>query len=118
MNVWNLWWLRQALLTGANPYFTPMLYHPQGASLLLHTLNPINFLLTLPVHLIITLPVNSVLKLNITFAYNLAILLSLTLCGLYTYLLALDVTGSRPAALTAGAVFACSGYLLVAGDGR
>jgi hypothetical protein len=102
MNVWNLWWLRRALLTGANPYFTPLLYHPQGASLLLHTLNPINFLITLPINL----------ALNLTATYNAAILIALTLCGVCAYLLALDVTGSRPAALAAGAVFACSGYLL------
>jgi asparagine N-glycosylation enzyme membrane subunit Stt3 len=101
-NLWNLWWLRRALMHGDNPYVTPMLYYPQGASLLLHTLNPINFLITLPV----------ILTLNLTAAYNAAILASLTLCGLCTYLLALDVTGSRPAALVGGVVFACSGYLL------
>jgi hypothetical protein len=69
---------------------------------LLHTLNPINFLITLPV----------TFTLNLTAAYNTAILVSLALCGLCTYLLALDVTGSRPAALIGGVVFACSGYLL------
>jgi len=108
INMWNLWWLRRALMHGDNPYVTPMLYYPQGASLLLHTLNPINFLITLPV----------ILTLNLTAAYNAAILASLTLCGLCTYLLALDVTGSRPAALVGGVVFACSGYLLsqVAGE--
>jgi len=101
-NMWNLWWLRRALIHGDNPYVTPMLYYPQGASLLLHTLNPINFLITLPV----------TFTLNLTAAYNTAILVSLALCGLCTYLLALDVTGSRPAALIGGVVFACSGYLL------
>jgi hypothetical protein len=124
-NLWNLWWLRRALIHGDNPYVTPMLYYPQGASLLLHTLNPINFLITLPV--IVTqmlgdpfcrlLPINFSLPClsllpNLAATYNAAILVSLTLCGLCTYFLALDVTGSRPAALVGGVVFACSGYLL------
>lgn len=101
-NLWNLWWLRWALLNGENPYFTPMLYYPQGAGLWLHTLNPINFLITLPISF----------ALNLTATYNVALLASLTLCGLCTYLLARDVTDSPPAALVAGVVFACSGYLL------
>ena len=91
VNMWNLWWLRRALIHGDDPYFTPMLYYPQGASLLLHTLNPINF----------SLPCLSLLP-NLAATYNAAILASLTLCGLCTYLLALDVTGSRPAALVGG----------------
>jgi hypothetical protein len=115
VNMWNLWWLRRALIHGDDPYFTPMLYYPQGASLLLHTLNPINFLITLPViatqmlgdpfcrllPINFSLPCLSLLP-NLAATYNAAILASLTLCGLCTYLLALDVTGSRPAALVGG----------------
>lgn len=132
-NMWNMWWLRQALLTGANPYFTPYLYYPHGASLLLHTLNPINFLISLPVHALFGLVV----------AYNFVVLFSLTMSGYTAYLLARSVLAEqgdgppfegravqtgRPdvgderdsggsqavqgAALAAGAVFATSGYLL------
>lgn len=101
-NMWNMWWLRTALLEGVNPYFTPMLYHPQGTSLLLQTLNPINFLTSLPVHFFF----------GLTAAYNFAILLNLTLSGFVAYLLAIDVTGDRRAALIGGVIFATSGYLL------
>jgi hypothetical protein len=38
-NVWNMWWTRQALVDLSNPYWTPVLIYPQGASLTLHTLN-------------------------------------------------------------------------------
>ncbi|NCC35960.1 MAG: hypothetical protein EOM24_28685, partial [Chloroflexia bacterium] len=101
-NMWNMWWLRTALLEGVNPYFTPMLYHPQGTSLLLQTLNPINFLISFPVSFFF----------GLTAAYNFVILLNLTLSGFFAYLLAVDVTGDRRAAIIGGVVFATSGYLL------
>ena len=101
-NLWNMWWLKQALLHGHNPYFTPMLYYPTGASLLLHTLNPINFLLTLPIQALFGLVV----------AYNAVVLISLISSGYTAYLLAVDVVGDRRAALVAGAIYAFSGYLL------
>jgi hypothetical protein len=101
-NMWNMWWLRKALLEGYPPYFTHMLYHPQGAPLFLHTLNPINFLISLPVHALF----------GLVAAYNFVVLISLTLSGYFSYLLAFDVIGNRRAALVSGAVFAFSGYLL------
>lgn len=36
--MWNLWWLKEALLHGHHPYFTPMIYYPHGVPLFLHTL--------------------------------------------------------------------------------
>ncbi len=101
-NMWNMWWLRKAMLEGYPPYFTHMLYYPQGAPLFLHTLNPINFLISLPVHALF----------GLVAAYNFVVLISLTLSGYFSYLLAFDVIGDRRAALVSGAVFAFSGYLL------
>lgn len=109
-NMWNMWWLRQALLTATPPYFTPYLYYPHGASLLLQTLNPINFLVSLPIHALFGLIV----------AFNFVVLFSLTMSGYTTYLLARAVladtdqgAGARwRAALLAGVIFANSGYLL------
>ncbi|MCX7790868.1 MAG: hypothetical protein N2378_09540, partial [Chloroflexaceae bacterium] len=109
-NMWNMWWLREALLTRSNPFFTPYLYYPHGAGLWLQTLNPINFLVSLPVHALFGLVV----------AYNFVVLFSLTMSGYAVYLLARGVlaeNGSSPAtnhraALIAGVIFATSGYLL------
>ncbi len=109
-NMWNMWWLREALLTRANPFFTPYLYYPHGAALWLQTLNPINFLISLPIHA----------RFGLVAAYNSVVLLSLTLSGYTAYLLAratLASAGASPAgthraALVGGAVFATSGYLL------
>lgn len=109
-NMWNMWWLREALLTGSNPYFTPYLYYPHGASLLLQTLNPINFIISLPVHALFGLVV----------AYNFVVIFSLTMSGYTTFLLAravlaetdLPSAAQRRAALVGGVAFAFSGYLL------
>ena len=109
-NMWNMWWLREALLQRANPFVTPYLYYPHGAPLWLQTLNPINFLISLPVHALFGLVV----------AYNVVVLASLTLSGYTTYLLAratLAAPGASPAgthraALVGGVIFATSGYLL------
>lgn len=101
-NMWNMWWLKQALLTGQNPYFTPMLYYPNGANLFLQTLNPINFLISLPVHAVF----------GLVIAYNFVVLFSLTASGYTAYLLANDITGDRRAALIGGASFALCAFLL------
>ena len=109
-NMWNMWWLREALLTRSNPFFTPYLYYPHGAGLWLQTLNPINFLVSLPIHA----------RFGLVVAYNFVVLFSLTMSGYATYLLARGIlAGLGPAPLThhraaliAGVVFACSGYLL------
>lgn len=101
-NMWNFWWLRKALLEGHNPYFTPMLYYPQGATLLLQTLNPLNFLVSLPVHALF----------GLVAAYNFVVIFSLAASGLCVYALARDVGADTPAALVGGAVYATSGYLL------
>lgn len=101
-NMWNMWWLKQALLGRLNPYETPYLYYPHGASLLLHTLNPINGFLSLPIHAIFGLVV----------AYNVMVFASLALSGYAAYLLAYDVIRDRLPALIAGTAFLCSGYML------
>ncbi|MCS6880799.1 MAG: hypothetical protein RMK84_11805 [Oscillochloridaceae bacterium] len=109
-NMWNIWWLREALLTGSNPFFTPYLYYPHGAGLWLQTLNPINFLISLPIHALF----------GLVAAYNFVVLFSLTMSGYAAYLLARGVLAengsfratSHRAALIAGVIFACSGYLL------
>ncbi len=77
-NYWNLWWVRQALLVEhRHPFFTDMLYHPTGVSLLFHTLNPFNGFTFLPVQL----------AANLFAAYNSVVLFSFAVGGLGSYLL-------------------------------
>lgn len=101
-NVWNLWWARVALAGGRNPFFSDLIFYPQGAPLSLQTLGISNGLLALPVTAIW----------GPTAGYNAALLLSLALSGLAGYALALDVCGDRRAAFLAGLIFTCSPYHL------
>ncbi len=42
-NVWNLWWFDRAVSEmRANPWHTDLLFHPEGTSLVGHTLTPVN----------------------------------------------------------------------------
>ena len=103
-NYWNLWWLRSALLDAhMHPFYTPMLFHPTGVSLLFHTLNPFNGLAALPVQVVW----------GLLPAYNFIVLLSFTLGGLGAYLLAREVLGFGAKwlpAFVAGAIFTYSPF--------
>ncbi len=92
--VWNLWWIRYALLSGENPLYTQMLYWPLVLPLGLQPIDLTNALLTLPV-LLTSGPLT---------AYGVAVLLGFTLTGWFGHLLVLRVTGSLPGALLAGVI--------------
>src|SRR5947207_2629608 len=47
-NLWNLWWVRRAVLSGHNPFVTDMIWYPTPVSLYYHTLNAFNGLLAIP----------------------------------------------------------------------
>lgn len=112
-NVWNLWWVKRALLVeGSSPYFTSFVDYPVGVYLYFHTLNIFNGLTFLP----FTLNGGPLL------AYNVAVIFSFVVGGYGTYLLALYVLratsqrsqhwsrGARLAAFLGGVVFAFSPY--------
>ena len=109
-NYWNLWWIKEALLVKQTSFFfTDMLYPPDGASLLFHTLNYFNGLWTLPLQL------NS----GLAIAYNATIFFHYTLSGFGVYLLARYVlakfhfppgTKHWGAAFTAGLIFTFSPF--------
>src|SRR5829696_6009445 len=42
-HLWNNWWMRFSLLDlHTHPYYTPMLFHPTGANLFFHALDPLD----------------------------------------------------------------------------
>ena len=51
-NVWNLWWVKTALLQGQWPWWTDRLFVPDGVSLYFHTLGFTNGLPSLPYQLL------------------------------------------------------------------
>ena len=99
-NVWNFWWVRQALGRGQWPWHTDLLYAPDGAPLYLHTLNILNGILSLPVQL----------ALGPIAAYNAVVFCSFTLAAYFAYLLVRFVTGSAAAGLVGGCIYGFSGY--------
>ncbi len=108
-NFWNFWWLKQSLVDQLrNPLWTDLLYAPTGVSLLFHTLNPFNGLVTLPLQL----------AGNLYLAYNASVLLAFAAGGLGTFLLTYQVlAAARPrvpwaAPFIAGLIFTFSPYHL------
>jgi hypothetical protein len=97
---WNNWWVRQAMLQGSNIYYTPYLLYPQGVSLISHGISWLSTLEWLPLQAVI----------GSLAAHNITILLTYVVGAYTTYLLALEVTGSFPAAFLAGLVFAFYPY--------
>jgi hypothetical protein len=94
-NVWAGWWSSYALTNGLNPFYTPMLYAPQGTSLVLQTLNLPNGLMSFPVQLLFG-PVAG---------YNFAVLLGFMLSGYTAFLLVHRISQDWLASAVAGAVF-------------
>jgi hypothetical protein len=103
-NFWNLWWVRIALVEQhTTPFFTNLLFYPTGVSLLFHTLNLLNGLLTLPLQLVF----------GLFPAYNSVVLFSFAMGGFGAYLLArssLGRQGARLPAFVAGVVFSFSPF--------
>lgn len=97
-NAWNLWWVRLAASQGdLFPFYTHMIYHPQGVSLAYHTLGLLNGW--------VSAALQNLLGLNLAAAYNLVTLLSFALTGCAAYALARRISGSPRAALCASIIF-------------
>lgn len=107
-NLWNLWWVSEALGRAANPFHTDMLYHPYGADLYYHTLG-------LPLGVIGFVP--GVLW-GLPAAYNTVLLVGFTLSGVGAFRLALLYTHNPVAAFLGGVVFAFTPYTLDALKGQ
>jgi hypothetical protein len=99
-NLWNLWWTREALLSGRNPFVTDMIWYPEPQSLYYHTLNAFNGLVATPLLSFLSLPTT----------YNLIVFLSFVLTGWGAFLLVHYMCRNRWAALVGSVVFAYSAY--------
>jgi F5/8 type C domain len=96
LNTWILWWNSQAVPFTEEWWSPPIFYPMRGALALSEHLAGIGFFTT-PLLLLGGTP---------ALAYNIALLLSYTLSGFFTYLLVLRLTGSTPAAVCAGLAYA------------
>lgn len=100
-NVWNMWWFKRAIFDlGTSPFYTDLLHHPYGISLLLQTYSLANVLIALPFSLF----------LNMQATYNIVVLFSFVASGVTMFYLASHLTKNDYASLVAGVVFAFSAY--------
>lgn len=91
---WNYWWVKQSIIKGHSPFYTRLLYHPHGVSLVYHSIAWLNIAAWLPLQAIV----------GNNAAYNLIFITVFALNGLSMYLLAYKLTGSQPAAFIGGLV--------------
>ncbi len=99
--VWKIWWVKHALLDlNQSPLVQPDIYYPFGY--------PLAYGEITPSHTYLGLPLTALLGPVAT--YNLFILVSFALTGLFTVLLVRRLTGSTPAGLVAGLILAYCPY--------
>ncbi|PDW04248.1 hypothetical protein CJ255_04675 [Candidatus Viridilinea mediisalina] len=102
-NIWNVWWVGHALIEGKNPFWSDMLYYPEGVQFYFQTLNLAGIVPVLPIHY----------AFGPVVAYSCAILLALTLTGYAGFLLARAFVPSMAVPLFAGALLTASPFHLM-----
>lgn len=94
LHLWHLWWVSEALLHGRNPFWTHLLFYPDGVQLYVQTLSAPNAVIALPVYLLAG-PVA---------AFNTVIVLGFALTGFGVFLLARQYAGGFWGPLLCGAL--------------
>ena len=103
--IWNLWWVKHALVDlQTNPYHTDFLFYPQGSDLYLHTLAPVNGVLCIPLQLVTG---------NLILSWNILAIIYFALSGVGMYALSHRITRNHAAALIAGYIFAFTPIVFV-----
>ena len=99
--LWDFWWMRTALGSGADFFHTPYLFAPVGADLTLHT------------HTALAAFAGATLlgSLPVVMALNLTTLATLSANGFCGYLLADRITRDRGASVLAGMIFGMSPFV-------
>lgn len=95
IHLWWMWQVREAILSGQNPYETVRVFHPTGAPLYLMGQDMLTALLSIPFQGF----------LGLVLTYNLLTIAATVFTVWTATLLAFEVTGSRPGAIVAGVIF-------------
>ena len=102
-NIWNLWWVRLSMSRGNGlPFYTTMLYYPDGVSLAYHTLDLFNGWLAFPLQ--------TWLRMGLPATFNTISLMTFVASGASMYLLLRSMTKSQTAAFVAGLIFTFSPF--------
>jgi hypothetical protein len=102
VTLWSMRWLRDALGSLQNPFFTHRLYHPQGTTLVFHTFDLPSALLVLPLWGWLPEPA----------IYNTAVVAAFALTVYGMARLVRELTGDATCGAAAGVVFAAVPYHL------
>jgi hypothetical protein len=94
VHLWTFNWLKEALSTGTNPFFTSRLFFPIGATLANHNIAWVHFFIWLPVQAVT----------GEAAAFSLVFLFNYTLNAFATFLLVRRLTQSDAAAFIGGLV--------------
>jgi len=95
--LWDLWWVKKAILELRNPFHTDWLFFPQGSDLYLHALVPVNGVLSIPLQLATG---------DLLLSWNVLTLVFLVLSALGMYALVHRLTANRMAAFISAYIFA------------
>ncbi len=106
--LWDLWWVKQSVLSLSNPFETNHIFYPIGTDLYVHSLSPAAGFFTIPFQL----------TFGLVFSYNLLIILSFVLAGYGAYRLSYYITGDKKAAFFSGLAFGFSAYHFARGWGH
>jgi hypothetical protein len=103
--LWNLWWGRAALASGADPFWCPLIYAPRGHSLALHTHAFLWGALSAPLQA----------SCGLACAFNLTLLALFASAAAAAYALGRELCLERRAAALLGFAWAFSPYFLQKG---
>lgn len=95
LHYWNGWVTGQSLSQNQSPFYSNAIFHPQGVSLMTHNMAWFQ----IGPWLILEQFLNGIT------AYNIVLLLNLTLCGMMTFLLAKKISRNIKSAFLAGLIY-------------
>jgi hypothetical protein len=94
-SLWNAWWIGQSLGSLGNPWFTDLLFAPEGVPLVWHSLAPLGSGVVALLSQVVPVPL----------AYNAAVIAALPVAGLSCRALCRRFTDDELAAFTGGLAF-------------
>lgn len=103
--LWNLWWAKTSLVEEQQTiYHTDHIFYPNGVDLYLHSLSPLNGLISIPLQYIFSG--------NIILVYNILAISHFVLSGFSMFMLASHFSKSKFAAFIGGFIFAFCPYVM------
>jgi len=101
--LWVFWWIKEAVLSFSNPYYTTYIYYPTGVDLVFSTITPFNSIVSIPLQFVF----------GLVDTYKIIWILTFILSGYGTFLLVKYLTGDTRAALISGLIFMFCPYRFV-----